>query len=270
MTTFNAIKKWFSGKGLRDLETIIPGLEQSEADGEWQPKLGRRARSVLSKANIAQKTAKAAYKLHKTLWDEKTYGDQTKAVRDALFDINMGMEYGGRYVTRVAEGARVLRGANVLPEICAQAEAFAVDLVPVWALVERLDAARPKPTFVYAEISPTIAKTLHGVNLTLRPETRRLPKFEYIRDEDGVLVYILIIWPEGTVHGKSRFAAGSARNHQCHACGHAIKNAYNWVPLIFDDANGVPHSLWVGRDCSKTLFGVDVKGDLVYKNATHI
>lgn len=54
----------------------------------------------------------------------------------------------------------------------------------------------------------------------------------------------------------------SASRHQCQACGHAIKNVFNWVPLVVDSAAGVPHAMWVGKDCAQTLFGVTVKGEL--------
>jgi len=69
-----------------------------------------------------------------------------------------------------------------------------------------------------------------------------------------------IIWPEGTRHGTSRYARGASH---CHACGHAIGNPYNWVPLVAQTASG-PASLWVGADCARNLFNVDVSGQAEY------
>jgi hypothetical protein len=72
-----------------------------------------------------------------------------------------------------------------------------------------------------------------------------------------------VVWPEGTEHACSRFAASGSQN-QCHACGHAIRNAFNWVPLVVENAEGVPHALWVGRDCAENLFGIKATGELEY------
>lgn len=68
-------------------------------------------------------------------------------------------------------------------------------------------------------------------------------------------------WPEGTKFNATGYCR-TANNHQCQACGHAIKNAFNWVLLVVDSAAGVPHAMWVGKDCAQTLFGVAVKGEL--------
>ena len=92
-----------------------------------------------------------------------------------------------------------------------------------------------------------------------------------------VSVYEVVIdWPDGTLHFRSKFLR--SENHElCQACGHAIKDPFNWVPilaygteplehqLIGVPAKSVPYSLWVGRDCAHKLFGCEAEGDAIYK-----
>lgn len=47
--------------------------------------------------------------------------------------------------------------------------------------------------------------------------------------------------------------------------GHAIKDPFNWVPLLAYNHKKTPHALWVGRDCAEKLFGCEVEGDAIYK-----
>ena len=114
---------------------------------------------------------------------------------------------------------------------------------------------------------------LKSLGLLLNIGTIRTPPIEWRvverRTKDGkpFLVKIgFIAWPRGTVHNASRYA-GTDRNVQCQACGHAIRNPWNWVPLLLDNDEGIPYSLWVGRDCAETLFGVRVKGDLEFEES---
>ena len=121
--------------------------------------------------------------------------------------------------------------------------------------------------FVLKTLSPAGARLL--LEAGYKPDSARLPKFEYFRDADG-RPYMRIVWPDGTKHCANRFAkVGRSRsgNAQCHACGHAIKSAYNWVPLTLTHESGELHSFWVGRDCAKKLFGVEMKGEAVYESA---
>lgn len=41
------------------------------------------------------------------------------------------------------------------------------------------------------------------------------------------------------------------------------REPYNWVPLVAQTASG-PASLWVGADCARNLFNVDVSGQAEY------
>jgi hypothetical protein len=97
-----------------------------------------------------------------------------------------------------------------------------------------------------------------------------MPDIEYVPTETvdpktGKVEYgweTIIHWPEPTVHQSSVHAY---KFSCCHACGHRIRNPYNWVPLYAKDKAGVAHSLWVGRDCAKSLFGIELSGDMVLK-----
>ena len=92
---------------------------------------------------------------------------------------------------------------------------------------------------------------------------------EYVFKGKKCRVYEVVIdWPEGTQHNKSRFFH-SGNHMQCQACGHAIQHPFNWVPILAygqkHDRVPVPYSLWVGRDCAGKLFGCEVEGDAIYK-----
>lgn len=126
------------------------------------------------------------------------------------------------------------------------------------------DATRPAPTFTKLGTSPTITatiKSLDAVSVDVCPIEQKQVEFT---DEKGKKAYktiVILHWPAGTVHGTSRYSSTN-NNLQCQACGHAIKNAFNWVPLVLTAADGTPKSLWVGRDCSKSLFGIELDGEL--------
>lgn len=289
--SYEAIRKWFSGKGLASLDSfVLPVLAQAEAAGEWPPKASRAVHAALTKHKVAAKVGERADALYHERSDSwrrdgsKLRGslEDAQKIWHAWFEIGMAMYHGGR-LERAAEGCNTLEEKGGLTEeqaeMVAQAREFIADFAPVWELVEKLDMARPKPVYAFAEISPTVAKTL--ANLTYRadglakelvPTTVRCPEIEWKRekivDKNGKTYTMMvgyIIWPEGTLHNRSRFSYGTKNNDQCHACGHAIKDGFNWVVLLMDDTNGVPHSLWVGRDCARKLFGVTVTGDTAYK-----
>jgi hypothetical protein len=133
------------------------------------------------------------------------------------------------------------------------------------AAVAALNEKRNKAVFITdpTKVSPTVKKTLEG--LKLNSLTIRVCPIDYREvtlDNGRKVFHAFLVWPKGTVHGASRFHATN-NNLQCQACGHAIKNPFNWVPILVDNAAGVPHSIWVGRDCSKNLFGVELVGALI-------
>lgn len=143
---------------------------------------------------------------------------------------------------------------------------YATDFAEIAALMTRLDATRPKPVFTSIGVSPTITATLKEAGLVLNVATVRMCQMKVVeverknmKGETEIVSLLVLEWPEGTVHGSSRF---HNYNDQCESCGHRIKNVFNWIPLLIDDAAGVPHSMWVGRDCSERIFGICVKGDV--------
>jgi hypothetical protein len=147
------------------------------------------------------------------------------------------------------------------------AEIFYNDFKEVWAIIKRLDATRPVPTFTSIGASPTVTATLQDMGLNANHGTVRVCPMEFKKVEvvnpktKQVEIHTVcrLLWPAGTRHNQSRFSGDSCH---CHACGHSIKNPFNWVPMLVDDKAGTPHSLWVGRDCAKTIFGVDMTGEL--------
>jgi hypothetical protein len=144
-------------------------------------------------------------------------------------------------------------------------ESFQARMDEITSLMDRWDGTRPGVTFTHLGVSPTVTATLQGleaVKVTVCPMEYK--QVEEVNPETGKVVYktiVRLLWPEGTVHGASRYHATN-NNFQCQACGHAIKNAFNWVPLILWDTANKPKSLWVGRDCARNLFNIEMTGDL--------
>jgi len=138
---------------------------------------------------------------------------------------------------------------------------------PVARLVQRLDASRPRPSYAFAEISPTVFRNV-GQAMGLSFESVRAPdvRWEPVVGDDGSISGWagVIVWPEGTRHGLSKFGISASGLDQCQACGHAIRDGSNWAPLVLDGASG-PASLWVGRDCARRLFGCRFLGEARFR-----
>lgn len=254
MQTTN-ILSWFKGKALENARAALGLLSGSEAQGFWIPGASRKVRAALSKANIAGSDAKALDAAHKRISYEE------RARKDACFAGYMLLQYGspGRITHEQAAVCDEILGRDAVSR-------FLTDFEPAWALMAQLDATRPKPVFTSIGVSPTITQTLEEAGLKLRADTVRFCPTEWIKVErknaKGVTetVWVMVlVWPAGTVHGSSRF---HNYHGQCESCGHGIKNPYNWIPLLIDDEAGVPHSMWVGRDCSERIFGIKVKGEV--------
>jgi hypothetical protein len=264
---------WFTGKSRAAVESfVIPALVQSAADGCWQPGASRKVHAALTKVSGATQNLGKLADGFQDAAREAEYGTPAYDLHNAWFAIMMAFRY-GNHVESCGQAVEILEATKLTAEqkaLVAQARAFVADLAPIWATVSRLDATRPKPVFTALGLSPTVTKTLTE-QLKLNVATLRMPEYvvEYVEEEvtdkhgrtsTQIKPVLTIKWPEGTCHGRSRFAHGNL----CHACGHAIKNAFNWVPFLMDDAAGVPHSMWVGRDCARNVFNVDVKGDAEY------
>lgn len=141
---------------------------------------------------------------------------------------------------------------------------FIAEFTPVQALITRWNGLRPKPTFTSLGASATVTATLKSLGATAVSVAEIIyEEVQLLNVKTGKVEtrYIgRVVFPEGCRHGCSRYQ-GTNDNRQCEACGHAIKNPFNWCPLVLTTAEG-PKSLWTGRDCAKTLFGIDMTGEL--------
>lgn len=282
MTNTTQILKWYTGKALATVrDYVIPTLEQAERDGFWPKGASRKVTAALRKASVAERFARA---------NDRGFNDRTPDPEGLLSDIQNIR--GARSYDATLKGwdlnhammfgsfvhAPKLLGLAVALKPYARTEAeraalqtardWAADFAPVGALVKMLDARRPKPVIVCGTLSPTVAGNVGramGVDLATIEVPEMITRWEErtIKGQQVEVAVVEIIWPEGTRHGVSRFSYGTAHNDQCHACGHAIRNAYNWVPLVARTAKG-PVSLWVGKDCAKKLFGCTVEGEAEY------
>lgn len=271
MAKSHPIEKWYSGKGLDTLRTyVLPTLAEAEKLGYWPKGASRKVKAALNKAKVAEKLGRenrvAWAGIGKGEWASVgqicetalTYGQFEKAP-DILVRI-LGLSAAQR-IPLSKEETRWGRGIT--------AEQWARDFAPVANLVALLDRSRPRPTFVLGTLSPTVYANL-GKALGVDFTSVRSPEIvwewvEYVDGNGKKVRYQVgrIIWPEGTQHNKSRYYETDS-NQQCQACGHAIRNPWNWVPLLADGPQG-PLSLWVGRDCAGKLFGVKVDGDAQYE-----
>lgn len=278
-----AILSWFKGKAQQNAGVALALLMDSEKQGFWLKGASRKVRAALTKANVADKTARNADACYKILCqsisplDPAAY-ELAKVEREAWFKIYMGMHYGSRIVD-ILPACAILRATTKLEfreAIVAKAEQFARDMMPSIELMALLDSRRPARVVVFKTLSPTVLKTfstmgMEGMNLS----TVREPeiKWEWVDQmaADGTKFQVrigTIIWPKGTRFNCSKFSMGSKTgNRQCHACGHAIKNPYNWVPVLVDNTVGVPHAILMGKDCACNLFGAEVAGDAMYQEA---
>lgn len=247
---FQKILEWYSGKERERAEESLKILAECEAQGFWAPHASRKVRAALTKIKRARDIAKdfrGSLPWEVVFW--LSFGDIDRIQK---FDFESGIAKAGSPLERHA---------------LERAREFAQDLAPVAAVMKDLDSTRPKPTFTYLGVSPTITATLESMRV--RPETIQFAPHEWRKgdfvDEKGVrrtVHYCILVWPNGTLHDQSRFVE-TVNNQQCQACGHAIKRRSNWIPLLGYGTDGVPRSLWVGRDCAERLFGIKVKGDIL-------
>jgi hypothetical protein len=239
---FSSALKWFSGTALIKARDALELLDASLAHGSWLPGASRKVRAALGKANVAKKKIAINKDSHRT---------------KAESAIDYAVNYGAfkQMSTLTLEDARRLNKV---------AFSYYEDFKPVVDIMDELDATRPVPVFTDLGVSETLTATLkafEAVKVTVAPLKRK--KKEYL-DKNGKQAWKYVYyldWPKGTKHGTSRYR-GTDNNRQCEACGHAIKNGFNWVPLVLWGKDGTPKSCWTGRDCAESLFGVKMTGDL--------
>jgi hypothetical protein len=251
-----SVLKWFSGKALFNAIEAMDLLEASEKQGYWLPKAATKVRAALGKANEAAKIAKKHGKALEAIGDYRT--PQNERGWEVAFMLRYSCP--ARDINFVAIRNRAPEELKAVVDI---GEQFYSDIAPLREAMDRLDATRPVPQISYLGASPTVTATMERLGVVANMGTVRVCPMEWIEkeitDKAGKKSWIKVgrlVWPQGTVHNKSRFAC---KTSNCHACGHAIKTN-NWIPLVVDQADGTPVSVWVGRDCAKTLFGVAVSG----------
>lgn len=293
MINLDNILKWYSGKPLTVIrDYVIPTLAQAAQDGFWPKGASRKVHAALNKQTVAKKF----YRCHRDCIDNISTGNY-QYDGDRAWGIGHAFLFGqysranyvkglvDKLLPALAEGRVKLwipapgSPHPTIPTVAAKgavekvldtAEQWAADFAPVAALVAQLDIARPKPNYVMGTISPTVLANLGGI-LGFQFDSIALPqvKWEWVEREVNGKKYRIcvgdIVWPEGTRHGASKFSISSSGNHQCEACGHAIRNPWNWVPLVAKTADG-PVSLWVGRDCAQNLFGCVLSGEGEYSD----
>jgi hypothetical protein len=267
------IEKWYRGKALEVIRTFaIPTLLQAAADGYWPKGASRKVKAALSKQNVAAKFARANRDVLEALADHENRWEATHRGWEIAHSMQFGSLRGAATVATTVTGLRAFIAPLQADEVTAlgalldTAETWAADFAPVASLVSALDATRPKPIIVLGSLSRTVADNV-GTAMGVAFDTIEVPPTEWnwVEEEvNGTTVRVpvgRILWPDGTRHFMSRYAAG---NGQCHACGHGIRNPWNWVPLVAETASG-PVSLWVGRDCASNLFKAEVTGDGRYE-----
>lgn len=245
----DAVLSLFRNK-LRDkAAAALDVIEASLANGEWLP----GSRTVKAALNKHYRTDVIAWT---TLSGET---EEDKKTNQSLYQMKHIMEFG--LFERLP---RVDVSLAAFPRAVTDREQVLVDrflnyraaMLPVVEAINHLDSVRPKPVITKAGLSPTQQKTMEGFNATdvdMAPLVEKTIKFG-----DGFITVYVLNWPEGTHHHTSRFTG----DHQCEACGHGIKTGR--VPLLLTTPNG-PASFWVGRDCAKRLFAIDIKGVLEIK-----
>ena len=252
--------QWFSGKSLEKAQQAIGWVEQSLAQGYWVPKTSRTARAVLSKPNLAKKL----FNQNKWLEDLRVKGDEE--FFNTGYQLRHAVAYGGMESLHKVDFEKIyqLRISPKEREVLVQLRPFKAAFLEVWGAMAVLDASRPIPEFTHLGVSLTLTATLEA----LKAQKVTVCPLKFVKvarhTPQGKLYYANVAicdWPQGTVHRTSRYQ-GTPQNEQCEACGHAIKNGFNWVPLIFWGKDGIQRSLWTGRDCAQRLYGVRMTGEL--------
>lgn len=250
------ILKFYRGQARDRASAALDVLARAIEAGEWPKGASRSVKAALRKTGKRE----VAFAVSTAEVMKLRHADHI-AIRHGTFE-----RATAQALEEAATHRPIISGTDAVLEWI---EAFR----PVAEAVAALDAARPKPVYVFEQISAAVHANVAAA-MGLRFTTAEQPpvewhqveieKLDFMRRSIRVKVWVPEIkWPEGTRHSASKFAMGSAAgNSQCEACGHAIKNAHNWVPLLLRSTDGAPYSLWVGKNCAKNIFGCKVDGDL--------
>jgi hypothetical protein len=281
------ILPWYSGKALVTVrDRTLPVLREARRIGCWPAGASRGVKAALNKQAPAIRWARD-HEVDLACVRTWTPGRDPVDPAPAIGAPARPRVEGDASGTRIAHALRF--GAFAMaPEVAALAARlrpfaegrvelvdfaarWAADFAPIAALVDLLDSRRPRRTIVMGTLSPTVLRDV-GTAMGVDISSVSSPPVEYewaeveIRGRRVRLCVGRILWPAGTRHGLSRWSSGD----QCHACGHAIRSATNWVPIVADASHPGrgpgPASLWVGRDCARKLFGCDVSGEAIYRD----
>jgi len=248
------ILSWFSGKARVAAAAALESIAASELANEWVGQ-SRSIRAAMTKANIAKNLAK---KFGKEL---DSIGDYTTPRSERGWEVAHSLRFQSFHEDINFDAIRKNAPEHLVPVIDS-AEGYHKAFKPVFDLMSHLDSVRPRPVVTKIGASPTVNKTLNDMGIADSNGSFQveLCPIEWVLVKGKSTYYYVghMKWPENIKHGASRF---QGRCH-CQACGHAIKNTSNFVPLVLSIENSRPMSLWVGRDCAKTLFGIDIKGDM--------
>lgn len=240
---FHFILKWFSGSSLAKAKDALELLDASLEHGSWLPGASRKVRAALGKANVAKKTIKT--------------NDKYNAPK-AESAIRFAVDYGS------FSGLSKLTSEEAIAGLTGNALKYFINFKLLVITLDRLDATRPVPVFTSLGVSATLTATLKAFDAEKVSVAELVPEQVEYKGERGETLYKVIyklVWPEGIKHNTSRYHSTN-ENLQCQACGHAIRNNYNWVPLVLWAKDGTPKSCWTGRDCCESLFGIKLTGEL--------
>lgn len=269
-----AVLGWFTGKAREKASSALDAVEACLVQGYWVKGVSRRVRASLNKAGVASRLGRDNEGWLDRLGvpaGELAFDAKYRELREIGWNIRSYLCYNAYEALARVDFAKAINaitasGLNTTKDaekvlVIESARRYAADFAPVAAALAQLDSTRPPPVVTELGASPTVTATL--ARLGAAKATICQIKWEKVARADGKGWYYVgtLLWPEGTVHGASRYN-GTNQNDQCEACGHAIRNIYNWVPLVMDGPGQPPKSLWVGRDCAATLFGIKVEGEV--------
>lgn len=242
----------FSGKQADAVRAAFALINESLAQEYWVKGASRRVR-----ASFPGKHNKICSSFYRAdLFDAET--------SESIYRVDFFLSYGPFHMRGMTdEDVQVYRDQlrafisnekpNVQAKLLAQIDAkFSVvstfrRLVEV---VKYLDEKRPKPVYTVLGTSPTVNRHLDEIKTDYTvPAT--MPELKLEETDEGWVSYLE--WPEGITFPRQSLVKTSC----CQACNHAIRNGYNWVPVIVQSTDKRPMGLWVGSDCARTIFGIE-------------
>jgi hypothetical protein len=268
----DAILKWFTGKGREKAAAALAQVQKCLDQGFWDLGVSRSARAALTKANVASKLARKNDWLEKIRPDSYPHNTWADRAEDG-WELSFMMRYTAMERMKELNIAKIR--AKVPTEegkkVVDQGAAFITDFLPLAKAFEELDSRRPPPVFTSIGVSPLLTETLRTLRIDADPKNIQVcpSHVEWVtrKRKDGTTVQFpiqVLDWPEGTIHGAS---PKGCMGLGCEACGHAIRNPRNWVPLVLTQRDGKLISLWTGRDCAQSLFGVKMTGDALWEGS---